>query len=154
MNSISILINFYSIESVLLFPFFSASEHRHHRHFYCGSAKDEFLLKFYSDHFHYWSSFVHFDVFLQIKWHFGIDSLVMSCESSPLCFSFTPTVLVYIHASVDVIPSSPHLWSWQLTKPVQSVRLQVVQSSVHLFLLRDVDVSLCRFVHKGRKDHI
>ena len=34
---------------------------------------------------HYWSSFVHFDVFLQMKYrHFGMEPLVMCSELSPL----------------------------------------------------------------------
>jgi hypothetical protein len=54
----------------------------------------------------------------------------------PLCFSFT---------------SSPRTSS---TGVRSSASRPVVRPPFSFFLLRDVDVSLCRFVHKGRKDPI
>ena len=52
---------------------------------------------------------------LQVKWHFGLEPLVISCLSFPVVFLLYPDgsrvhpcECGRIHE--DVIPSSPHLW--------------------------------------------
>ncbi len=85
----------------------------------------------------------------------GWFSLVMSCVISsnswcPSSFLLNPDVPRVRSCGCGRIHESVFCVSAQSTKPVQSVRLQVVQSSVHLFSAERRRYLAELLVHKGR----
>jgi len=133
MNSISILINFYSIESVLLFPFLDVGTSTSSTFWMRVCQKVSFSSSFYSRYYHYPLLIVFCSL-----WRIFADEISTFWNGT---FGDVQWIIPFVSPLPRVLGRLPRV----------SVRLQVVQSSVHLFPFSCWETSMFRCANSSTK---